>query len=115
MSSTLAARRLTPLALALALAGALSLPAAHAAPHQGSDAITTSRPSQDTSSALVQLNGAPLSTYVKTKPAKGKKIDFGNTNVKSYRAQLSALPEPPPWAQACGALISARSGSLAFR
>ena len=91
MSSTLAARRLTPLALALALAGALSLPAAHAAPHQGSDAITTSRPSQDTSSALVQLNGAPLSTYVKTKPAKGKKIDFGNTNVKSYRAQLSAL------------------------
>ena len=91
MSSTLAARRLTPLALALALAGALSLPAAHAAPHQGSDAITTSRPSQDTSSALVQLNGAPLSTYVKTKPAKGKKIDFGNTNVKAYRAQLSAL------------------------
>ena len=89
MSSTLAARRLTP--LALALAGALSLPAAHAAPHQGSDAITTSRPSQDTSSALVQLNGAPLSTYVKTKPAKGKKIDFGNTNVKAYRAQLSAL------------------------
>jgi len=50
MSSTLAARRLTPLALALALAGALSLPAAHAAPHQGSDAITTSRPSQIPSS-----------------------------------------------------------------
>ncbi len=44
----------------------------------------------DTSSALVQLKGAPLSTYVKTKPAQGKKIDFNNTTVKSYRAQLSA-------------------------
>ena len=45
----------------------------------------------DTSLALVQLNGDPLSTYVKTKPAHGKKIDFSNTSVKSYRAQLSAL------------------------
>lgn len=48
-------------------------------------------PTQDTSVALVQLNGDPLSTYVKTKPAHGKKIDFSNTTVKSYRAQLSAL------------------------
>ena len=55
------------------------------------DGNTTQRPSQDTSSALVQLNGEPLSTYVKTKPAHGKKIDFTNTTVKSYRAQLSAL------------------------
>ncbi len=55
------------------------------------DANTAQRPSQDTSSALVQLNGEPLSTYVKTKPAHGKKIDFTNTAVKSYRAQLSAL------------------------
>ena len=45
----------------------------------------------DKSSALVQLNGDPLSTYVKTKPPKGKKIDFSNNTVKSYRAQLSAL------------------------
>ncbi len=44
----------------------------------------------DTTSALVQLKGAPLSTYVKTKPAQGKKIDFNSTTVKSYRAQLSA-------------------------
>ena len=45
----------------------------------------------DTSSAIVQLNGDPLSTYVKTKPASGKKIDFSSNTVKSYRAQLSAL------------------------
>jgi minor extracellular serine protease Vpr len=47
-------------------------------------------PRVDTSSALVQLKGAPLSTYVKTKPAQGKKIDFSSATVKSYRAQLSA-------------------------
>jgi subtilisin family serine protease len=91
MSPTLVARRLTPLALALALAGALSLPAAYAAPRQSSDATTSSRPSQDTSTALVQLSGEPLASYVKTKPAKGKKIDFGDSTVKAYRAQLSAL------------------------
>ena len=83
---------LTPLASALTLAGALSLPmAALAAPGQNSDASTSTRATQDTSSALVQLNGDPLATYVKTKPAPGKKIDFGNTNTKAYRAQLSAL------------------------
>src|SRR2546423_6716822 len=48
-------------------------------------------PGIDTGSAIVELNGDPLSTYVKTKPAPGKKIDFSSTNVKSYRAQLSAL------------------------
>jgi minor extracellular serine protease Vpr len=40
--------------------------------------------------ALVQLKGLPLATYVRTKPAKGKKIDFSSTAVKSYRALLSA-------------------------
>ena len=45
----------------------------------------------DSGSAIVQLNGDPLSTYVKTKPAPGKKIDFSSNTVKSYRAQLSAL------------------------
>jgi hypothetical protein len=39
----------------------------------------------------VQLNGDPLSTYTKTKPPQGKKIDFDNSTVKSYRAQLNAL------------------------
>jgi minor extracellular serine protease Vpr len=53
--------------------------------------LAYSGPSVDTSTALVQLNGDPLSTYVKTKPAHGKKIDFANSTVKSYRAQLSAL------------------------
>src|SRR2546430_11077793 len=48
-------------------------------------------PGIDTGSAIVELNGGPLSTYVKTKPAPGKKIDFSSTTVKSYRAQLSAL------------------------
>jgi hypothetical protein len=48
-------------------------------------------PGIDTGSAIVELNGDPLSTYVKTKPAPGKKIDFSSTTVKSYRAQLSAL------------------------
>jgi len=48
-------------------------------------------PTVDTGSAIVQLNGDPLSTYVKTKPAPGKKIDFSSNTTKSYRAQLSAL------------------------
>jgi minor extracellular serine protease Vpr len=45
----------------------------------------------DNTSVIVQLNGDPLSTYVQTKPAQGRKIDFNNANVRSYRAQLSAL------------------------
>jgi subtilisin family serine protease len=48
-------------------------------------------PTVDTGSALVQLNGDPLSTYVKTKPAPGKKIDFTSSTTKSYRAQLNGL------------------------
>lgn len=91
MPAPLVAHRLAPLALALAFAGALSLPAAYAAPRQDSDSTTSNRPSQDTGTALVQLNGEPLASYVKTKPTKGKKIDFGNSTVKAYRAQLSAL------------------------
>jgi minor extracellular serine protease Vpr len=84
--------RLAPLALATTLAASLyALPAAQAAPRQSSDATTSARPTQDTSAALVVLNGEPLSTYVKTKPPQGKKIDFNNNAVKSYRAQLSAL------------------------
>ena len=45
----------------------------------------------DTGFALVLLNGEPLSTYVKTRPAPGKKIDFASKSTKSYRAQLSAF------------------------
>ena len=93
MTPTRTTHRLAPLVLALALVGALSLPMApaQAAPGQTSDADTSTRATRDTSIALVQLNGDPLATYVKTKPAKGKKIDFSSNTVKSYRAQLSAL------------------------
>lgn len=45
----------------------------------------------DTTSAIVQLKGDPISTYPKTKPAPGKKIDWAGSNVKSYRAYLSSL------------------------
>src|SRR5438094_2119697 len=48
-------------------------------------------PTEDTSSAVVQLKGDPLSTYSATKPAPGKKIDFISNPVKSYRAQLTGL------------------------
>ena len=58
---------------------------------QNSDGPKASRPTVDNASVLVQLNGDPLSTSAKTKPAPGKKIDFNNSATKSYRAQLSAL------------------------
>ncbi|MGE5615960.1 MAG: S8 family serine peptidase [Bacillota bacterium] len=45
----------------------------------------------DTTSAIVVLKGDPLSTYSKTHPAQGKKIDFDSNTVKAYRAQLSSL------------------------
>ena len=45
--------------------------------------------SVDTGSAIVQLTLDPLSTSARTKPAKGKKIDFSSSTVKSYRAQLN--------------------------
>ena len=93
MMPTLMACRPTALALALALAGGLSLPmvSAQAAPRQNSDADTSTRPTQDATAALVQLNGDPLATDFKTKPPKGKKIDFSSNTVKAYRAQLAAL------------------------
>jgi len=76
------------LVAAIAAAGfAFALPSV-ATPNDDANA---SQPSQDTSSAIVQLNGDPLSTYVRMKPAQGKKIDFLSNTAKSYRAQLSAL------------------------
>ncbi|MBI3739036.1 MAG: S8 family serine peptidase, partial [Chloroflexi bacterium] len=56
----------------------------------GNSDATNNGPRVDTSSALVQLKGDPLATYIKTKPPQGKKIDFTSSTVKSYRAQLSA-------------------------
>ncbi len=49
------------------------------------------RPTQDTGHALVQLVGEPLATYVRTKPPKGKKVDFASNTARAYRAQLSNL------------------------
>ncbi|MBI1855474.1 MAG: hypothetical protein HYR93_06370 [Chloroflexi bacterium] len=56
----------------------------------GNSDSTNNGPRVDTSSALVQLKGDSLATYVKTKPPQGKKIDLNSNTVKSYRAQLSA-------------------------
>jgi minor extracellular serine protease Vpr len=63
--------------------------AASRASRASSDTVAN-RPTVDNAYALVQLKGAPLSTDAKTKPAPGKKIDFNNSAVKSYRALLSA-------------------------
>lgn len=74
--------------LSLLLSLALTI-SAHA--QNNSDGSKANRPTVDNTSVLVQFKGDPLSTYVKTKPPQGKKIDFNNNNTKSYRAQLSAL------------------------
>ena len=80
--------------LATAAAAALALGALFAVPAGAtgtlSDAVVA-RTTVDVDYALVQLNGDPLATYSKTKPAQGKKIDFNSATVKSYRALLSAL------------------------
>src|ERR687888_758851 len=83
-------RVLGALAAVATLAMALTATGAVAGGGTVSD-LGSSAPSVDTSSAIVQLNGDPLSTYVKTKPAPGKKIDFTSNTTKAYRAQLSAL------------------------
>ncbi|HEY3334097.1 MAG TPA: S8 family serine peptidase [Candidatus Limnocylindrales bacterium] len=83
------------LVLAAAMSAALIISApAGAATRIDSGAATdgsAGRPTVDTAYALVQLKGAPLSTYVKTKPAPGKKVDFSSSTVKSYKAHLAAL------------------------
>jgi len=58
-------------------------------PNVNADAFNQG-PDMDRSSAIVQLKGDPVSTHSATKSAAGKKIDFNNNNVRSYRAQLSA-------------------------
>lgn len=73
----------------LALIASVSI--AFAANAAGQSDSSVQRVRVDQSSALVQLNGDPLSSYAKTKPVPGKKIDFNANTVKSYRAQLSAL------------------------
>jgi minor extracellular serine protease Vpr len=69
-------------AAALAAAAAAAAPAAEG---------TTNQATQDEGYALVQLDGEPLASYARTKPPKGKKIDFTSNTARSYRAQLSNL------------------------
>ena len=47
-------------------------------------------PTISTDSALVELVGDALSVSPRSRPAKGKKIDFSSASVKSERARLSA-------------------------
>src|SRR5437667_1931520 len=44
----------------------------------------------DRLSAIVQFKGDPLTIHSATKPVAGKKIDFKNNAVRSYRTQLAA-------------------------
>lgn len=77
--------RLLPLILSLALTFSLQ------AQNNTTDGSKANRQTIDNTSVIAVLKGDPLSTYVKTKPPQGKKIDFNNNTTKSYRAQLSAL------------------------
>lgn len=83
-------RLILALAVIVALAGAAPVGALSSKSSPSSDAPAAGA-TVDTGSAIVQLAGDPLSTYVKTKPAPGKKIDFNSNTVKAYRAQLNKL------------------------
>jgi minor extracellular serine protease Vpr len=75
----------------LALAAAALFFASGAAPALAGPATdsTANRTTQDTSYAIVQLIADPLAADARTRPAKGKKIDFSSATVKSQRALLS--------------------------
>ena len=47
-------------------------------------------PDVDNTTAIVQLQGDPISTNPSMKPPHGRKIDFNGQAVRSYRAQLNA-------------------------
>jgi len=91
MNCNVRAKRQTFNGILIAAVAALGLAMVGTSVASPNDDAAAPQVTQDTSSALVQLNGDPLSTYTKTKPAQGKKIDFNSNTVKSYRAQLSAL------------------------
>ena len=85
--------RLTVLAAAGATALALTVPLAlpaTAAPAHDSAPWGQAKAQIDTAYALVTLTGAPLSTSPRTKPTKGKKINFSNSTVKAEQARLTA-------------------------
>jgi minor extracellular serine protease Vpr len=51
--------------------------------------VAKSQPTFDPGSAIVQLAGDPLSVSARTRPAKGKKVDFDSASVRSERARLA--------------------------
>ncbi|HEU5313755.1 MAG TPA: hypothetical protein VFU08_08015, partial [Candidatus Udaeobacter sp.] len=59
-------------------------------PNASADAFNQGQ-NVDTTSAIVQLKGDPVSTYSGRTPAPDKKINFNSNTVKSYRAQLATL------------------------
>ncbi len=83
-------RLILALAVVVALAGAAPVGALSSKASPSSDAPAAGA-TVDTGSAIVQLAGDPLSTYVRTKPAPGKKIDFNSNTVRAYRAQLNKV------------------------
>lgn len=87
-------KRLIRYFLALAILvfafGTVPTPADAAIRANTSDAVQSGA-NIDATSAIVQLKGDSLADYIKTHPTQGKKIDYSNTSVKSYQAQLSAL------------------------
>src|SRR6058998_1595387 len=69
-------------------------------PNANADAFNRG-PDVDNLSAIVQLEGDPISTNPSTKPPHGRKIDFNGQAVRSYRAQLNARRnELKRWLQA---------------
>jgi hypothetical protein len=78
--------------LSVAGLASLSLASAHAAPKAASGATTTdTRPTSRPELGTGPADRRSALDSAKTKPPKGKKIDFDSTTVKSVRAQLSAL------------------------
>ena len=77
------------IALCAALAAGPALAAKPVSTSKTEEATATAY--QDQAYALVQLNGEPLASYERTRPPKGKKIDFASNTARAYRAQLSKL------------------------
>src|SRR5688572_4473840 len=84
-------RSFLSMAALAAFAVAVVVPGAggSAAPSPAAPRPTGQQASVDTSSALVQLAGDPLSVSPRTKPGKGAKIDFASNAVKNERAVLA--------------------------
>ena len=90
-------RRVTFLAAASALAVSLAGTAAAVASSSASaptspntDSTGASQSGIDSASAIVQLSRAPLATSARTKPGKGRTIDFSSSAVRAERATLAA-------------------------